>query len=223
MTNAPSEKPAMPKNLFSALAIAQSKMNNAMKDSENPHYKSKYADLAAVREACLPHLNAVGIAVIQPPYDDETGRYVKTIFIFGETGETTECRIPLILIKNDMQGYMSAVTYGRRCGLMAMSGIAPDDDDGNAAAAAAPKFATAAHMKRELEQLEKDLLDAHSVGALNDKLWVSWKKKMHEENWPYPDDNGDETAYRTVVTNMFAKRKAVILNQPETEQESDTA
>jgi hypothetical protein len=46
--------------------------------------------------------------------------------------------VPLIVGKNDMQGYGSAVTYARRYGLMGMAGIAPEDDDGNAAAKAPP-------------------------------------------------------------------------------------
>ena len=127
------------KSIYAALAAAQAQMGPAMKDANNPHFKSKYADLSNVVDACMPALNANGIAVVQPPYDDDTGRYVKTIFFHGETGESIECRVPLIVQKNDMQGYGSAVTYARRYGLMAMAGIAPEDDDGNAAAAAAPK------------------------------------------------------------------------------------
>lgn len=127
------------KGLYSALAAAQLEMGRALKDSTNPAFKSKYADLASVCDACMPALNKHGIAVLQPVFDDESGRYVKTIFVHGDSGEQTECRVPLIVGKQDMQGYGSAVTYGRRYGLMGMAGIAPEDDDGNAAAKAAPK------------------------------------------------------------------------------------
>lgn len=130
---------AVHKSIYAALAAAQSEMGPALKEANNPHFRIKYADLGNVMEACLPALNANGIAVVQPPYDDDTGRYVKTIFFHGETGEHIECRVPLIVQKNDMQGYGSAVTYARRYGLMAMAGIAPEDDDGNAAVNAAPK------------------------------------------------------------------------------------
>lgn len=122
-----------PKSIYAALAAAQAEMGPALKDSTNPAFRSKYADLASVMAACLPALNKHGIAVIQPPTDDEYGRYVKTILVH-ESGETLECRVPLIIGKNDMQGYGSAVTYARRYGLMSMAGIAPEDDDGNAAA-----------------------------------------------------------------------------------------
>jgi len=127
------------KGLYSALAAAQAEMGRALKDTNNPHFKSKYADLASVCDACMPALSKHGIAVLQPPFDDETGRYVKTIFVHGESGETFECRVPLIVAKTDMQGYGSAVTYARRYGLMGMAGIAPEDDDGNAAAKSPPK------------------------------------------------------------------------------------
>lgn len=126
------------KGLYAALAAAQADMGRATKDTNNLHFKSKYADLASVMDACMPALSKHGIAVLQPAFDDDTGRYVKTIFVHGDSGETTECRVPLIVQKNDMQGYGSACTYARRYGLMGMAGIAPEDDDGNAAAKAAP-------------------------------------------------------------------------------------
>jgi hypothetical protein len=121
-------------NIYQCLAAAQAEMNNAVKDSKNPHFKSTYADLASVRDACMPALTRHGIAVIQPLEISETGEYaVKTIFLHA-SGERLECAIPLILGKRDMQGLGSAMTYARRYGLMALAGIAPEDDDGNAAA-----------------------------------------------------------------------------------------
>jgi hypothetical protein len=125
--------------IATALAKAQANMGKALKQANNPHFRSKYADLGNVMDACLPALNEAGIAVVQPTGEDEHGRYVETRLIHGESGESLFCRVPLIVAKNDMQGYGSAVTYARRYGLMTMAGIAPEDDDGNAAAKAAPK------------------------------------------------------------------------------------
>ena len=130
------------KSIYSALAAAQAAMGPVVKDAKNDAFKrdgkaTAYSTLSSVIEACLPALNANGIAVIQPTVDEENQRYVKTI-LAHESGETLECRVPLIVGKNDMQGYGSAVTYARRYGLMCMAGIAPEDDDGNAAAKAAP-------------------------------------------------------------------------------------
>ena len=122
------------KNIAAALAAAQLQMGRAVKDAKNTHFKNKYADLASVMDACMSALNRNGIAVIQPTMEDEIGRYVETRLIHADSGDSLACRVPLIIAKNDMQGYGSAVTYARRYGLMSMAGIAPEDDDGNAAA-----------------------------------------------------------------------------------------
>lgn len=116
-----------------AFAKAQSEMGKAIKATKNDHFKSKYADLSAVQEACFPALHANGFAVMQPNGVDEHGEYVETIFLH-ESGERFANKIYLKVGKPDMQGYGSAITYARRYGLMGLAGIAPEDDDGNAAA-----------------------------------------------------------------------------------------
>ena len=207
------------KEIFAAVASAQKVMEKAKKDSTNPHFKSKYADLASVMDACVPALSENDIAVLQMPYNDDTGMYVKTVFAHGATGQQIECRVPLIIGKNDMQGYGSAVTYARRYGLMSMAGIAPDDDDGNSAAAAAPTLATSAHMRRRLDDLDNELLDAKSEDQLT-ALWKLWSKIMNDENWPVPHAADDETAYRNVVKDRFRTRKIQI---SEEEQAAEAA
>jgi len=161
------------KGLYSALAAAQSEMGKALKDTNNPHFKSKYADLASVCDACMPALSKHGIAVLQPAFDDDTGRYVKTILVHGESGQTAECRVPLIVAKNDMQGYGSAVTYARRYGLMGMAGIAPEDDDGNAAAKSPPmveprKAAPPTIPNEAIDAAKGSILNAESLDQLRD-------------------------------------------------------
>ena len=54
------------KNIYDALSSAQSEMGKALKDATNPHFKSKYADLASVMDACMPSLTKNGIALTQP-------------------------------------------------------------------------------------------------------------------------------------------------------------
>ncbi len=67
-------------NFAKAFIKAQAEMVNASKDSTNPHFKSKYADLTAVRDACVPFLNKHGIAVLQPVVQLENKQYIKTTF-----------------------------------------------------------------------------------------------------------------------------------------------
>jgi hypothetical protein len=154
-------------SIYAALAAAQMQMGKALKDSANPAFKSKYADLSSVMDACMGALNANGICVYQPTVDDETGRYVETI-LAHVSGQTLQCRVPLIVQKNDMQGYGSAVTYARRYGLMSMAGIAPEDDDGNAAAKAAPVVEQRQAPKQPgaVEVASESLRNAASLDAL---------------------------------------------------------
>jgi hypothetical protein len=123
--------------IAAALAKAQAKMGKAIKDSNNPAFRSKYADLGSVMDACLPALNECGISVVQP-FAMIGDKYAVETILLHESGERLSCAIPLLVNKNDMQGLGSAMTYARRYGLMCMAGIAPEDDDGNAAAKAPP-------------------------------------------------------------------------------------
>jgi len=128
--------------LIKALVKAQIAMGGAKKDSENPHFKSKYADLESVTAAVRPVAAANGLAYIQRFHDCEGGVAIETI-IFHEAGEQLSggiLRIPSV--KQDAQGYGSAITYARRYSLMAAFGLAPEDDDGNAASETKTKTAT---------------------------------------------------------------------------------
>jgi hypothetical protein len=207
------------KSLYSALAAAQAEMGPALRDAKNPHFGNKYADLASVMAACMPALNKHGIAVLQTTTDDENGFYVQTIFVHGETGETKESRLKLIIEKNNMQGLGSAITYARRYGLMGMAGIAPDDDDGNAAAAAPPKQEKAtpaprissAQMKKMLPVLDTELGDCFSTVAL-DRLEKAWTAGMDKDGWPNPSPDSDEYefSFRRQVKDKFADRRREI-------------
>jgi hypothetical protein len=121
------------KNLATALVKAQKAFSPALKNSTNPHFKSRYADLATCVEAVMDALNDNGIALIQKCYECPSGIMVETVFMH-ESGEIYEAGIlQFPASKQDPQGYMSALTYARRGSLMAACGIAPEDDDGNAA------------------------------------------------------------------------------------------
>jgi hypothetical protein len=119
--------------IATALVKAQRDFAPALKQSTNPHFRSRYADLAACVEAVIDALNANGIALIQRTHDSDNGVAVETLFVH-ESGETiTGGILHVPAAKQDPQGYGSALTYARRYSLMAACGIAPEDDDANAA------------------------------------------------------------------------------------------
>jgi len=116
-----------------ALVKAQKEFGPALKSSTNPHFKNRYADLAACVEAVVDALNNNGIALTQRVSSYDSGVIVETVFIH-ESGEVINCgQLQVPATKQDAQGYGSALTYARRYSLMAACGIAPEDDDGNAA------------------------------------------------------------------------------------------
>lgn len=125
----------VPINISAAFVKAQASFGPALKQSQNPHYKSKYADLAACIEAVIEALHQNNIALVQKTLPCDSGVAVETIFLHasGETMSSGILHVPAS--KNDPQGYGSALTYARRYSLMSACGIAPEDDDGNAASA----------------------------------------------------------------------------------------
>jgi hypothetical protein len=145
------------RNIYMALAAAQTDMGGVKKGSVNPAFKSKYADLADVVAAVSPALNAQGIAFFATGVVIDGERYMRTVLAHGASDTQIACDVPLIVNKNDMQGFKSATTYAKRIGLESLTGVAPIDDDGNAASKAAP--VTARKVGRaEMETLD-DLLD----------------------------------------------------------------
>lgn len=119
--------------LVKALVEVQGSIKAAKKESENPYFKSKYADLGAVWDSCRSLLNKNGLAVIQTT--EVVGDRVALVSTLAHTsGEWIKGRLLLMPVKNDPQGVGSAITYGRRYALSALLGIVSDeDDDGNAA------------------------------------------------------------------------------------------
>lgn len=157
-------------SIAAALAAAQAAMGRAAKSANNPHFKSKYADLSSVMDACMPALTANGIAVTQPVKREDGEIVLYTILHHADSDQTLDDGgLPLIVNKRDMQGLGSALTYARRYGLMAMAGIAADDDDGNAAAAAPPaprQQAPAGPPKEAIEAATSSLFNADSLDVL---------------------------------------------------------
>ena len=118
--------------LAEALSKAQAEMAGAKKDMANPFFKSKYADLASVWDACREPLGKYGLSVSQMPETRDT-YVVVTTMLMHSSGEWLANELAMMPVKNDPQGIGSCITYIRRYSLAAIVGIAPEDDDGNQA------------------------------------------------------------------------------------------
>lgn len=115
-----------------ALLLAQRKIEAVTKEGDNPFFKSKYATLPDVIEACKKHLNDVGVLILQPT----SKTYVSTVLVHAESGEWVASRTAILCKSpNDPQAQGSAITYARRYGLMSLLFMSAEDDDGNTASA----------------------------------------------------------------------------------------
>lgn len=119
--------------LFDALASAQGRIENATKNAANPHFRSKYADLAEVLNTIRPVFAEFGLSLIQSPWYDGSVAHVTTVLAHKSGGYITSTA-SCVPAKSDAQGIGSATTYLRRYSAAAIAGIAQEDDDGNAAA-----------------------------------------------------------------------------------------
>lgn len=120
-------------NIAPALLKSQREMGDATKSAKNPFFKSKYADLNAVREAAIPVFNSNGIGVFQPTVEENGKSFVETILIH-ESGEWASSQTEILYAKaGDPQGQGSGISYARRYGLQSFANMGAVDDDGEVA------------------------------------------------------------------------------------------
>jgi hypothetical protein len=120
--------------LAAALSKAQADITGALKDSSNPFFKSKYADLASCWDACRKQLAANNLCVIQTTdLDDLTNQTVLKTILAHSSGEWVKSITPILTKDNSPQAQGSGITYARRYALAAIVGLAQVDDDAEAA------------------------------------------------------------------------------------------
>ena len=173
-----------------ALAKAQGAIKGASKDSRNPHFGNKYADLSSVWDACREALTANGIAVVQAPAA-EGQKVTVTTLLSHVSGEWMESDLCVSAQQATAQGVGSAITYARRYALAAMAGVAPEDDDGEAASG----------RQTEPEKVERPQTRASSL-----------KAKVAQANGKHPEPID--------AFKMTALHEATLLLQDETRAKS---
>ena len=115
-----------------ALSKAQGEITGALKDSSNPFFKSKYADLASCWDACRKQLSSNGLAVIQTTAMHGDVLIVQTMLVHS-SGQWVRGVLPVKTKDDGPQAQGSGITYARRYALAAMVGLAQIDDDAEAA------------------------------------------------------------------------------------------
>ena len=127
------QTPIEAETLYTAMAAAFAEIEGATKSANNPHFKSKYADLTKVIEAIKPALVKHGLFFTQCPEPCEGGVCIATHLYHVNGHNLPLGKLFVPANKHDAQGFGSALTYARRYALVTAFGVPVEDDDGNAA------------------------------------------------------------------------------------------
>lgn len=166
----------MNKDFLEAYSKLLNSINSIKKDSDNPYYKSKYADLNAIFDEVKTKISENGFILLQ----NVEGNMLRTRIIHIETGEYLESMFELLTAKPDMQQLGSAVTYARRYSLLPMLNIETEDDDGNMACGIKKPSFDDLETYEDFDKAIREQKTEKSVSA----LWYKWKDKF--------DKNSDE-------------------------------
>lgn len=197
--------------LATALSKAQGEMQAAIKDSVNPFFKSKYADLGSVWDAARPVLSKHGLCVIQAT-DIINDKIVMVTTLAHSSGQWMKSIIPLNPAKNDSQGIGASITYLRRYSLSAIVGVVCDeDDDGNKDAAMrqeppkkpqpAPKVDHLGGKSQEPAKLTIMQEDVKKILDIENRLTQEQRDEFKKNR---QDIFGDE-AYYSITVDRFDK------------------
>lgn len=179
--NAPAKIEA---SLHSAMAAAFGELEAATKSANNPHFKSKYADIGAVIDAIKPALIRHGLFFTQHPEPSERGVCVETMLHHASGESISLGKLFVPANKQDAQGFGSALTYARRYALVTAFGVPTEDDDGNAATKASNQTisdeqlvrlqsliqATSSNVQAFCQRLKVDRLDALPATKFSEAL-----------------------------------------------------
>lgn len=167
--------------IAAAFIKAKKAFSPALKEKNNPAFRSKYADLGACIDAVDDALLDNGIAMYQETFEDASGVTVETVLLHesGESIRSGKLHVPAS--KQDPQGYGSALTYARRYSLMAACGIAPEDDDGNAASKQRPQQSSA---QQPQQPAQKEYDHATALAWLRESLSLEHAQHRAERMKP---------------------------------------
>jgi hypothetical protein len=155
--------------LSAALVKAQAEVDNAVKNSTNPHFRSDYANLEAVLFTVKPILAKHDLSVVQfPGYED--GVCTLSTIVLHSSGQWLQSEAGAPLEKPTAWSVGSCVTYLRRYSLASICQLTQTDDDG--AAASEPSNPTPTKPTKKLTEKEEVAKDWNATERLAERLDV---------------------------------------------------
>ena len=179
-------------DLASALSKAQGEIQGAKKDCANPFFKSKYADLSSVWDACREPLTKNGLSVIQATAERDGHIYLYTTLAHS-SGQWIRSEIKVIVGKPDIQALGSSLTYCRRYSLAMIAGVCPEDDDGNLAS-------------NKVKEPEKEVIHRLGPNAIKELMVLMSKCSPGCEKWLLDkvfENSKDERTIENIPLNYF--------------------
>jgi hypothetical protein len=172
------------KEIATALAKAQGQMNAASKDSTNPHFKSKYADLASVWQACREPLASNGLSITQT-MDMAGEKQILVTTLYHSSGQWIKSLMPLPMCSKP-QETGSVLSYFRRYSLASMCGVYQSDDDAEIAQASnKTPYASVINeeQRAELDSLLRSVPDARDW--ILERLRISSVYDIPVKDWEF--------------------------------------
>ena len=215
--------------LAMALSKAQGEITGALKDSANPFFKSKYADLASFWDACRPALAKNAIAVIQIPEVIDGHLYLTTTLAHS-SGQWMRGSLPCNPKDASDQATGSSITYARRYALAAFVGIAQVDDDGNASSGrgdVAPiKTAASAAVPLEAARTHAMAMMAIIAAPAKDGDHDELQKAMTALDYQDKHLKGNNELYIAAAEQMDAAKRNIwkaLINKAKEAEKADKA
>ena len=171
------------KSISTALVKAQRQFAPALKNATNPHFKSRYVDLASCVDSVVGALNDNGIFLFQTTSEHPDGIICETSFLH-ESGERLDCgKLFFPAPKHDPQGFMSCLTYIRRASLMTATSQAPEDDDGNSASKPKTNVQQPAFNESVAADLITAIGDCQNLDELEKAFKAAYKYCVNNETY----------------------------------------
>lgn len=168
--------------LAAALSKAQGEMKGASKDSTNPFFKSKYADLASVWEAFRAPFSKNGLSLVQSPRLQDGLVYIESM-LFHSSGQWVHSELSAQPKDHSPQAVGSTITYLRRYAAQSIAGVCPEDDDANAGSQTqAPKVVIAQNVKNAVYEQSKEALSKGDDIGLK-QIWAEFDADQHVLLW----------------------------------------
>jgi len=192
-------------DLASALSLAQAEMGGAVKDSNNPFFKSSYADLTSVIKALKEPFANHGLSYVQLPVTSEGGKGVGvSTMLMHNSGQWIQSEYLLPMDKITPQGAGSAITYARRYALQAMAGIPTVDDDGEAAMLR--NEPPAPPVKRVSKKLAQDIVSlvvsSQAAGETSELIEALGELEEHEKQVIWKQLTGEQQNFVRLTKGM---------------------